>query len=254
MSLPAGIAAPSPRRGRGDNLTSHAFQVLRHRILANTIAPGDPIDDAAVARELGMSRTPVRESLLALQERGLVRIVPRVGHFATEISTADIVDAYEVRMLLEPATAEAAAQRISVQEAAGLAQLVGFGPEELSPALFPRAVELNRKFHVGVAEASGNRRLARLFSQLMDDLTRVIHYELAHGLTSGAWRAEHQRILDAIAGHDAIAAGKMVRETILNTNVMIQKGVWVRYRDLLERSSSTHPAQPAAPFVVDAAR
>ena len=245
------MPAEQPKRSRRGDLTGRAFRELRERIVSNTIAPGALIDDAAVARELGMSRTPVRESLLALRERGLVRIVPRVGHFVTEITAADVVDAYEVRLLIEPATASAAAQRITPAEVTALRHLVGFTPEAVTPALFPRAVELNRRFHVGIAEASGNHRLAQLFNRLMDDLTRVIHYELAQGLTSGAWRDEHVGILDAIADHDAAEAGRLVRETILNANVMVQTGVWVTYRDLLEKG---RPARLASAIMSDERR
>lgn len=220
-------------RGR-ENLTARAYQVLLRRILSHAIAPGEAIDDAALAQELGMSRTPVREGLLALQQRGLVRIVPRVGHFASEITPADVFEAYEVRMLLEPAAAEMAARRITPAEVESLRRLVGFGAEEITPALFPRAVDLNRQFHVGVAEVSQNRRLVQLYSQLMDDLTRVVYYELLHGLSSGAWRDEHLTILDALARHDAEEAGRLMGEDILDTHVHVQEGVWLRYRDLLE--------------------
>jgi len=138
-----------------DTYTQRAFQELRQRIVSNVIAPGDPIDEATLAHELGMSRTPVRESLLALRDRGLVRIEPRVGHFATDISTADIFEAYEVRMLIEPALAEAAAQRCTAEEVAALRELVGFGTEEISAARFARAVELNRRVQLEMSGSVG---------------------------------------------------------------------------------------------------
>jgi DNA-binding GntR family transcriptional regulator len=188
-----------------------------------------------------MSRTPVRESLLALRDRGLVRIEPRVGHFATDISATDVFEAYEARLLIEPALAEAAAQRCTAEEVAALREIVGFGVEEISAARFGRAVELNRRFHVGIANASGNRRLAQVFSQLMDDVTRIIHYELAHGLTTGAWRDEHLGILETIARHDGQDASRLVRETILGTTVVVQQGVWLSFRDLLEQDGAKRP-------------
>lgn len=227
-------------RGR-ENLTARAYQVLLRRILSHAIAPGEAIDDAALAQELGMSRTPVREGLLALQQRGLVRIVPRVGHFASEITPADVFEAYEVRMLLEPAAAEMAARQITPSEVVSLRCLVGFGPEEITPAMFLRAVDLNRQFHVGVAAVSHNHRLVQLYSQLMDDLTRVVYYELLHGLSSGAWRDEHLAILDALARHNADEAGRLMREAILDTHVLVQEGVWLRYRDLLEHRRPLRP-------------
>lgn len=221
--------------------TRRAFQELRQRIVSNVIAPGDAIDDLALARELGMSRTPVRESLLALRDRGLVRIEPRVGHFATDISATDIFEAYEVRMLIEPALATAAARHASPVEVAALRDLCGFGTDEISPARFAHAVELNHRFHVGIAAAAGNRRLAHIFSQLMDDTTRIIHYELANGLTSGAWREEHRSILEAIARHDGQEASRLVLETILRAPIVVQKGVWLTFGDLLGKNGADQP-------------
>ncbi|HVC33394.1 MAG TPA: GntR family transcriptional regulator [Chloroflexota bacterium] len=223
------------RAKNGDSLTARAFRVLHERLLYNAITPGEMIDDAALARELGMSRTPIRESLLALEQRGLVRIVPRVGHFATEITPADVVEAYEVRLLLEPAIAAFAAQRITPDEVTRLRGVVGFGPDEINPAVYSRAVALNREFHVGIALASGNRRLSELYANLMDNLTRIVHYELSHGFTSGAWRDEHLTILAAIESHDEAEASRIVRGTILDTHVMMRKGVWLRFRDVVER-------------------
>ena len=221
--------------------TRRAFQELRQRIVSNVIAPGEPIDDLTLARELGMSRTPVRESLLALRDRGLVRIEPRVGHFATDIGPADIFEAYEVRMLIEPALAAAAARNASTDDVAALRKLAGFGTEEINSARFAYAVELNHRFHVGIADAAGNRRLAQIFSQLMDDTTRIIHYELAHGLTSGAWREEHLGILEAIARRDGPEASRLVQETILRAAIVVQKGVWLTFRDLLEKNGADRP-------------
>lgn len=225
-------------RSDGTSLTARAFRVLHERLLYNVIAPGEMIDDATLARELGMSRTPIRESLLALEQRGLVRIVPRVGHFATEISPADVFEAYEVRLLLEPSVAEFAALRITPDDIVRLRAVVGFGTDEIEPALYSRAVALNREFHVGIAEASGNWRLSDLYSTLMDSLTRVIHYEVSRGYTSGAWRDEHLAIMEALERHDAVAAREIVRETILNTHVQMRKGIWLRFRDVVGQGQS----------------
>jgi DNA-binding FadR family transcriptional regulator len=143
-----------------------------------------------------------------------------------------VFESYEVRHLVEPAISEFAAQRITPLEAACLREIVGFASNELTPDRYAEAVALNCDFHVGIAQASGNRRLADVYTSLTDGLTRVIHYEAANGYASGAWRYEHLTILETIARHDPIAAGALVRETILNTSVQMRKGVWLRFRDL----------------------
>ena len=99
-----------------------AYQRLRAMILDNLLPPGTQRLEAELALELGMSRTPVREAMLRLQQEGLVSVTPRHGMRVAPISVADMRDIYDVLESLEPKAAELLARR-GLDEAA-LAPLV----------------------------------------------------------------------------------------------------------------------------------
>ena len=95
---------------------SRPVTTLKRELLDGVIRPGDRIADMDICARLGVSRTPVREALLALERDGLVRIVPRQGYFASEISVSDALDAYQLRFILEPIATALAARQISAEE------------------------------------------------------------------------------------------------------------------------------------------
>ena len=93
-----------------DLLSDRAYAALRDRLIDLSIAPGDPIDEDALTRELGVGRTPVREAVRRLVLEGLVVVYPRRGTFATAINLTSLSDITDVRLQLEPHAAERAAR------------------------------------------------------------------------------------------------------------------------------------------------
>ena len=219
------------RRDSGGRATKVAYETLKRDLLDGVIRPGDRIVDTDVCRRLKVSRTPVREALLALEREGLVRIVPRHGYFASEISVSDALDAYQLRFVLEPLATALAAQRITAEEVAQLRRILAeLDAVEDAPteSALARATELNKEFHVRIAAASGNSRLARIFSDLLDALGRLVLVELrTRGSVASQWRAEHHAILAALEAHDPERALAAVRESFQRDEDL----VFVRARD-----------------------
>ena len=85
---------------------------LREAILSGEFGPGERLRTASLAKRFGSSRTPVREALVQLEGEGLVDIEPRRGALVRSFASADLIDLYEVRVLLEPAAAARAALRV----------------------------------------------------------------------------------------------------------------------------------------------
>jgi DNA-binding GntR family transcriptional regulator len=211
------------------------YTALKRDLLQGTIRPGERILDADICRRLKVSRTPVREALLALARDGLVRIVPRQGYFATEIGVSEALDAYQLRIVLEPLATALAARRISDEELTELRQLLSElsrVEESASDTAVVDAIELNKKFHVLIAEASGNLRLARVLSDLLDALSRLVVVDLrTRRGTAGTWRDEHEKILAALEAHDPDRAFAVVREAFRSDEGLL----FARARDDLDR-------------------
>jgi DNA-binding GntR family transcriptional regulator len=189
---------------------TRVYELVRRDLLDGIIRPGERIPDAAICATLGVSRTPMREAMLALERDGLVRIVPRQGYFAAEIIASDVLDAYDVRFVIEPIVTAMAATKITdaeVEEVRALAEILA----DKSEAGLARAIELNKAFHVRIAQLSGNARMARMMSEVLDVLGRLALVDLRRFRSVESWRTEHLGIIDALAARDPAAAAEAVR-------------------------------------------
>ena len=202
--------------------TTRVYESVKRDLLDGVIRPGDRIGDAELRDRLQVSRTPVREAMLALEQENLVRIVPRQGYFASEISATDVVDAYQLRFLIEPVITAMAAQRIreaDVDELRELAKVTSDGSDEG----VAEAIERNKRFHLRVAEVAGNSRMTRVMSEVLDALGRLAVIDLRQRRTGESWTAEHLAIVEAIAAHDPVRAAQVVRDTFEPDEGMLLK-------------------------------
>lgn len=186
-----------------------AYDALKRRLLRGTIQPGERIAVEKLSSQLGVSRTPIREALVALEKEGIVRTVPRRGYFAREISFREALDAYQLRMILEPIATALAARRIGEEDLELLRRLADSSPSDS----IRRSLDNNRSFHIAIAKASGNQRLARIMADLMDDMERLVYFEFDRQHTQSDWREEHLSILDSLEARDPEQAAEAVRAT-----------------------------------------
>src|SRR5436309_6033425 len=103
-------------------LSERAYAALRDRLISLAVAPGAPIDEDALTRELGVGRTPVREAVRRLALEGLVVVFPRRGTFASSIDITSLTDITDVRCQLEP---HAAARAAALADGADRAEAAG---------------------------------------------------------------------------------------------------------------------------------
>src|SRR3954462_5881100 len=108
----------------GELLADRAYAELRDRIVTLVIAPGAPINEDGLGRELEMGRTPVREAIKRLALENLVTVFPRRGTFASEINITDLAQISDVRVLLEGHAAARAAERLTPARREELEQLL----------------------------------------------------------------------------------------------------------------------------------
>lgn len=189
---------------------TRVYEDVRRDVLDGIIRPGERIPDAEICSRLGVSRTPLREAMLALERDGLVRIVPRQGYFAAEIIASDVLDAYDVRFVIEPIVTAMAATKITDVELEEVRSLADISAGESEDGL-ARVIELNKAFHLRIAQLSGNARMARMMSEVLDALGRLALVDLRHYRSVESWRAEHLRIVDALEARDPAAAAEAVR-------------------------------------------
>lgn len=225
---------------------TRVYELVRRELLEGTISPGERIRDAEVRAALGVSRTPVREAMLALEQEGLVRIVARQGYFATELSLSDVVDAYQLRYVLEPLVTAMAAIRAADEDVLHLRELAAVqlagADDEVA-----RVIQANKDFHLKLAEIAGNPRLVRILAEVLDALGRLALFDLRYWRTPETWRDEHLAITEAIAARDPVRAAAVVRATFESDEGLLLRRTRQEIAELLgqiNRAEDSPAAQP----------
>ena len=190
----------------------------RSRILKGTLAPGSAVNQEALAAELGVSITPLREALRRLEMEGLIRLEAHRTMVITPLTSQELHEMYAIRMELDPLAAGLAATNASESQLEVTGQLAR--QEVVSdPAL---QLERNRGFHRAVYSSSQNSALIGLLEQLWDRTDRyrliLIREELVEGPTS---QQEHIEIADAIAARKAEPAARLMRAHIERSHTRI---------------------------------
>jgi DNA-binding GntR family transcriptional regulator len=195
-------------RSRGD----FVYDSLRDAIWEGRIGRGERVREEEVARNLGVSRTPVREALQRLQRRGLLVNGLGRGLIVAELSKREVIELYAMREILEGSAARFAAQHAAGPEIDILYRLQRDLAEAPDDALL--LVKLNRKFHQAIYDAAHNQYLTQTLDALHDSMA------LLHSTTFRAPNRrresdeEHRRIVAAIERHDADEAETIAREHI----------------------------------------
>jgi DNA-binding GntR family transcriptional regulator len=201
--------ASGPRtRSRGD----FVYESLRDAISDGRIAGGERVREEDVARNLGVSRTPVREALQRLQQRGILVLGPGRGLVVAQLGHEQVVELYAMREILEGSAARFAAMNATPTEIATLYQL----QDELRTAEGDDMlhITLNRRFHQAIYEAAHNRYLMQTLESLHDSfaLLRSSTFRLPHRQRNSD--EERHRIIAAIEKRAPELAEKEAREHI----------------------------------------
>lgn len=191
------------------SLVDDAYAALKVAIREAVYAPGQNLSAQEIASGLGMSRTPIHEAALRLQEEGLLRIVPKRGIEIRAIGLADLSEIYDVLVAIEAAAAElAAAAPVDARHAAaaGLDAWTDAMAAADTTGDLPAWGAADERFHDALITASGNARFARIIRAVKDQShrARMVTLRLRDGLSFSI--AEHRAIAAAIRAGDALAA------------------------------------------------
>lgn len=196
----------------GSSLVEAAYEQMRRRILDNVWPPGHRALEQEVALELGMSRTPVREALLQLQNEGLVEVIPRHGVRVLPVSPTDMREIYEILTALECMAAELLARRKP-------------GDEELQPLIAAtdamdaalKADDLDgwaqadERFHAQLLELAGNRQLQNTVFNYWDRAHRARMFSLRLRPAPVNSTREHMQLVERLRAGDPQGAAAVNR-------------------------------------------
>lgn len=199
-------------------------ELIRQRIFSRELKPGERIDEQALARDFGISRTPLREALKVLQNEGLVKLVPRRGCFVAKLTERDLDEIYDMVALLEGACAARAAALATPADIARLQRITQRMAQAAAERNFKRYFEANLAAHETVQEMAGNRWQKNVIQYLrsMCRLSPYVSVGKIPGRLEESLR-EHEELLAAIEAHDAVRAEAGMRKHIERTRAALRQ-------------------------------
>lgn len=182
-----------------------AYSKLVEAIRMGVFRPGDRLRETDIADRFSLSRTPIREALRKLEADGIIEHRARIGAVIRSLSHSEVVELYEMRVVLERTAAEMAAKHAAPAEADALEMI----NRDLAKAVATpeTAAAINQDFHRGIYQATRNRFLLEAARALNNALMLLGETTLADADRIETVCHQHQDILDAIRAGDAEAAG-----------------------------------------------
>ncbi|EFQ22647.1 transcriptional regulator, GntR family [Aminomonas paucivorans DSM 12260] len=205
------------RNPQDNRLSMKAYEWIRDEILANRLHEGEPLSENRLAQELAISRTPIREALRNLEQDGFVKSVPGKGAFVAEVSREDVVEIYELRLLLEPLAARTAVGRVPEE---AIDALEADWRDLRDRAARGEAVEyeevhlLDRRSHGLLNEHSSNRKLRQILSLLHSQIERFQFLSARSLADVRDTAAQHLEICAVLRRRDPEALARLLEEHI----------------------------------------
>lgn len=197
------------------NASVAATDVLRDAIIDGRLAPGERLKEVELAKELGISRTPVREALLVLQTEGLVEAIPNRGATVRAHTAEDLDDLYQLRAMLEGYAARRAATRITEEGVDRLrASCERFDALRDDDDDLRDLVAENVSFHNTILEIAGSGRLDSMVRKVVElplVYKSYIWYSSNQKQISGHY---HRQLVTALGARDAERAELIMKEHI----------------------------------------
>jgi DNA-binding GntR family transcriptional regulator len=191
-------------------------RTIRSAILDGRLAPDQPLPETELARQLGTSRTPIREALLLLEREGLVAAQPNRGATVKRYGPEDLKELYELRAVLEGEATRLAAERITDRDLRRLvASCDRFGKLRNSSDLLPDLAEENFTFHRAILDAAGSERLSRMVAEVTAVPTIYQSYMTYSPEHRSSVERDHRNITQALRERDGEHGEQLMRAHVL---------------------------------------
>ena len=208
------------------SLGGRVFQKIREDILNGKYKENDELRENTIGKELGVSRTPVREALRQLELEGLVSIIPNKGAYVTGISHKDVWAIYVIRSMLEGLCARWAAEHIKEAQLDELEETIllsEFQMKKESGFSAEQVAALDSRFHSILYEASGSRILSHVLTDFHNYVQTARTSSVVSEDRARKSIREHRQILRAIRDRDGEMAEHLANEHIMHVMQNLKK-------------------------------
>jgi DNA-binding GntR family transcriptional regulator len=204
------------------SLVKEVYDSLLREIISGAVAPGSYLSEANLVEQFNASRTPIREALIHLHKEGLLQKGPYKGYFVTSMSLDSVRELFELRLLLEPAAARLAARNPDARKIMERLQQAHTQMQRADAHVrsFEDSLNLNKidtTFHKSIAEASGNKKLANIIGEIMNQFERFHRTCFQKRPLFSDTLSEHTNLLEAILCGDPTQAEQLMLVHIHNS-------------------------------------
>ncbi len=219
-----------------------AHDSIRDAITSGRIAAGERLSQDELARQLGVSRAPIRDALNRLEAEGLVRTAAK-GVVVAKMTPEELLDLFEVRALIEGYVARKACPRLTEDDLAQLGRIVQATADLSDGRDVQEVVRAHEEFHDVIYAASGNAELTRIARSLWDRTYRYRLAGLANREVALSSLEDHRAILEAFQARDASRAEALMSEHNRHTmdRVLQEMGSPPRPKDRISVLPSAYP-------------
>jgi DNA-binding GntR family transcriptional regulator len=196
-------------------LFAHVYDVLRRAIVTGDLQPGQRVNEAEVARQMRISRGPVREAIRRLEQAGLLVSSPRRGTVVVSLSAEDVEEVYTLRADLESRAVQRSIGRLSDADLRELERLLGVMEAASAAGDTPTLLDADIAFHQNIVNAAGWKQLQRMWESLNPRTLTMYTIQTLVKWSPHMHAERHRPILDALIARDAQAARQAMRQHIL---------------------------------------
>ncbi len=219
------------------SLDKLAYQKIKEAILTFQFLPGQNLVEGELAAQLGISKTPVRDALMRLEKEGLVSRQPYKGTFVSDITNQDMVNIFEIRVVLEGLAVKLAAKALTDDDLARMEGLIKKHDAALQEQDYVKASQINADFHGMILEKCSNQRLREMLHNLDDHLKRYRLLSIAQGVRVDKSVPEHRHIVEILRSGDPEKAEEAMKDHL-------NSAMWDLYdQDFEELEQRLHPRQ-----------
>ncbi|MEI2417969.1 GntR family transcriptional regulator [Orrella sp. JC864] len=184
-----------------DSTVDKVYDRLRSMAISYVFKPGERLNEVALAKSLGVSRTPLREALNRLCIEGLLRFLPGKGFYCRDLDVQEIYSLYELRKVLEVSAVRLSMQRAGDGQVRALLDFLDQTGPDAGALSVSEMVDLDEQFHERLMEMSGNLEMVRVLRNVNARIRFVRWIDMNRGDRPASQR-EHRAVLEALLARD----------------------------------------------------
>lgn len=199
-------------------LADKIYEQLKVDIITCKYHPGDSLTEIELAQKFNVSRTPIREVCNRLMKEDFLQSIPYKGYIVSPVKLQDLHELYQIRLVLEPYAAELAVRNASPALIKTLRNILKAAAKNNNDKQnFLKFIAADLDFHAALAGASGNARLAKIISDLRNQIERLVYLIYEHyGPYQHIGFEEHEEVVNAIEAGDSKLAREIMIQHINN--------------------------------------